>query len=315
MAEKMQLNIKSLRNVWFKSLDVEDLDDAVEEGAPEGEPIYDENNQRAVVFTTPLYSEQEAIEVQYKMSVPGSRNHVLYISKKKCSDMQEQLKIKGVAKFGNLTVSAMSTLQQVDTSKHLPIYFNSAEHTPSADKVPSTVLCYDTGKPGYWCFRHVEGVAENEKVATIHDKDWKVLESLVYVRKVDTAIQCKLRKVGFHILETGQGEMDAREGTVVMGRHELIRSDDEGTRVDGTDFELQDGVLFEKMAEDEASSDDEAKPVAGASANTIPTGESSPGRIQTIPIGESSPGRIQNVVTDSFPAQGPIETSCVCLLS
>jgi len=66
-ANKMQLKKECLRNVWFKSLDNEDMDDAVEEGASKGQPIYDENGNRAVVFTTPLYSDQEAIEVQYKM--------------------------------------------------------------------------------------------------------------------------------------------------------------------------------------------------------------------------------------------------------
>lgn len=293
MADNLQLKREGLQNVWFKSLDTED-DHAGDESGLGGEIIVDENGNQDHVITTPLYFDQQAIEIKYqnKKAFPGSTNFVVSIPKAECLSMQKQLQDEGKTTFGGLPVTVMSALELVDANRYLPIFFNSAEHASLVDKVPSTVLCYDTGKAGYWCFRPVEGVDDNKKVLTIHDNDWKVLESLVCVREGDTIIQRKLRSVGFHILASGQGEVDAIDGTVVMGRHELIPSGYDGTEVAGTNFELRDGILCEAEEQGDSSTDDEAEPVVDAAAATITTAD-------------SFPTGLLNVVTQSNAAETP----------
>ena len=286
MADNLQLKREGLRNVWFKSLDTED-DHAGDESGLGGEIIVDENGNQDHVITTPLYFDQQAIEIKYKEAFPGSTNFVVSIPKAECLSMQKQLQDEGKTTFGGLPVTVMSALELVDASKYLPIFFNSTEHASLVDKVPSTVLCYDTGKAGYWCFRPVEGVDHNKKVLTIHDNDWKVLESLVCVREGDTIIQRKLRSVGFHILASGQGEVDAIDGTVVMGRHELIPSGYNGTEVAGTNFELRDGILCEAEEQGDSSTDDEAEPVVDAAAATITTADSFPAGLLNVVTAET----------------------------
>lgn len=139
-------------------------------------------------------------------------------------------------------MTAMSTVEELDMAEFLPIYYNSSRHA-NFDP-PSTVLCYDTGRPGYWCFRPVDNVPVNKEVVTIYSSEWKVRETLTLVRKEDMSLQEELENIGFHILQSNQRDFNPKQGAVVMGRHELTHSSKASTKVVGVEF--RDGFLCKK---------------------------------------------------------------------
>jgi hypothetical protein len=172
----------------------------------------------------------------------GSWNYVITGPKKKLALLYEKLQSDGSAAFCGTAVTAMSTVQELDMTNFLPIYYNSSSHLDCDP--PSTVLCYDTGTPGYWCFRPVDNVPKNEEVVTIYTTEWKVRETLVLVREEDTSLQEALGNIGFHILQSNQRDFNPKEGGVVMGRHELTHSSKPVTEL--PDVEVCDGFLCKR---------------------------------------------------------------------
>ena len=153
----------------------------------------------------------------------------------------------------------MTRAKRVDIGSFLPVYYNGS--SANQEKVPSHVLCYNTGVADHWCLRPVEhGGPPNNDVVTMYSREWRVRVSIVRVRTKDLGLQAKLRKIGYGVLEDGldKGLVAASVGAgpfVVMGRNELTRFDESGTPLFGIKY-CQGFIEEEQTANvDEASAE------------------------------------------------------------
>lgn len=203
----------------------------------------------------------------------NSFNCVIRSSKEELDQLRANLEENGEAEICGMAVNAMSTFYEMDMKGYLPIYFNRDTHSDALGDTttfPSTVLCYDSGLPDFWCFRPVDTVPKNNEVVTIYTKDWKVRESIVVVQEDNTDLQEELETIGFHILEAQKCGFNCSENAVVMGRHELTH-----VRVPGTtlqDIEFRDGLLCKAENSTEAINAPVFSSSGGApSLHSVPT--------------------------------------------
>ena len=170
----------------------------------------------------------------------GSWNFRIEGTKERMTKLADAVK-KGPTQFEGLMITKMTRASCVDVSAFLPIYYNSEKHISNV-KVPSHVLCYDTGIPDHWCLRPVDhGGERNYHVVTMSSREWKVRESVVRVREADKDFQAKLERIGFHVLEdeydAGLVEAAPEKGPfLVMGRDELTPFHEIGTTLEGIEY-------------------------------------------------------------------------------
>lgn len=63
------------------------------------------------------------------------------------------------------------------------------------------------------------------------------------VRDDDACLQEELSKIGFHFVEEGQTDLEAVEGSTMMGRHELTPQNDLGSTVPNSVLGFRGGLL------------------------------------------------------------------------
>ncbi|CAB9531773.1 expressed unknown protein [Seminavis robusta] len=191
-----------------------------------------------VLTLDPLFSDQ-AVD----FTLNDSWNYFFKLKKKTFVKMLRELEADGETTYGNVAFTHLSVVRDYDLSDYIPIYFNWEAHNYDASEVPSRVVCYKTPQAGEWCLRPVEG-GKGKTVVTIYDEKWQVRESIVRVSNDDTYLQEELSKIGFHFVEEGQKDLEAVEGSTMMGRHELTPKDDLGTTIPNSVLEFRGGLLY-----------------------------------------------------------------------
>lgn len=173
----------------------------------------------------------------------GSWNYIVNLKKKTFAKMQGELAQRGTTTYGNLSVSDLSLVREIDLSEFIPIYFNwEANKDCDPSEVPSHIICYKTPEAGSWCLRPVEG-GKKKIAVTIFDEVWQLRESIVRVSTDNKHLQEELGKIGFHFVEEGQEDLEAVRGSIMMGRHELTGKRKLGTTIPDIETEFRDGLL------------------------------------------------------------------------
>jgi hypothetical protein len=95
----------------------------------------------------------------------------------------------------------------------------------------------------YCCVRPVS-MGRNKKVVTYIDnldKEWELRESIVRVNENDAVLQAKRKEIECYYIQ-GEGHMELRDASLVMGRHELTRKNDLDTTLE-VDVKFLNGFL------------------------------------------------------------------------